>query len=57
MRECVELGIAQVWMHRAFGGGSVSEAVAACGREQGVQVTDGGCPLMFDRARTGGTGS
>ena len=28
MRECAELGIEQVWMHRAFGTGSVSEAAA-----------------------------
>lgn len=48
MRECVELGIAQVWMHRAFGAGSVSEAAVTYGRDHGVQVIDGGCPLMFE---------
>jgi predicted CoA-binding protein len=48
MRECVELGIGQVWMHRSMGGGSVSETAAAYGREHGVQVIDGGCPLMFE---------
>ncbi len=47
MRECAELGIKQVWMHRSFGGGSVSEAATAYGREQGITVIDGGCPLMF----------
>ena len=47
MRECVELGITQVWMHRAFGSGSVSEAAADYGRQHGIQVIDGGCPLMF----------
>lgn len=47
MRECVELGIEQVWMHRAFGAGSVSDEAAAYGRERGVTVVDGGCPLMF----------
>ena len=25
VRECIELGIGHVWMHRAFGAGSVSE--------------------------------
>jgi uncharacterized protein len=25
MRECAELGIKEVWMHRAFGAGSVSD--------------------------------
>jgi predicted CoA-binding protein len=47
MRECADLGIQHVWMHRAFGGGSVSEAAAAWGREHGIRVIDGGCPLMF----------
>ncbi len=47
MKECVELGIGQVWMHRGPGPGSVSPEAAAYGREHGVQVIDGGCPLMF----------
>jgi predicted CoA-binding protein len=48
MAECVDLGIRHVWMHRSFGAGSVSQAAAAFGREHGVEVIDGGCPLMFD---------
>ena len=48
MRECVDLGIGEVWMHRGPGGGSVSEEAARYGREHGVTVIDGGCPCMFD---------
>jgi predicted CoA-binding protein len=48
MRDVVELGIRKVWMHRAFGEGSVDDAATAYGREHGVTVIDGGCPLMFD---------
>lgn len=48
MRECAELGIKHVWMHRAFGSGSVSPDATTYGREQGITVIDGGCPLMFD---------
>jgi uncharacterized protein len=48
MRECAELGIHHVWMHRSFGGGSVSDEATAYGRQQGITVIDGGCPLMFD---------
>jgi hypothetical protein len=48
MRECVELGIDRVWMHRLFGAGSVSDAAARYGREHGITVIDGGCPLMFE---------
>jgi len=48
MQECVELGIDQVWMHRAFGQGSVSDEATSLGRERGITVIDGGCPCMFD---------
>ena len=48
MRECAELGIKYVWMHRSYGQGSVSATATAYGREQGITVIDGGCPLMFD---------
>ena len=48
MRECAELGIKQVWMHRSYGQGSVSDSATAYGREHGITVIDGGCPLMFD---------
>ena len=47
MRECAELGIRQVWMHRGPGAGSVSAAATAFGRQRGITVIDGGCPLMF----------
>jgi predicted CoA-binding protein len=47
MRECAELGITQVWMHRGPGEGSVSDAATAYGRQQGITVIDGGCPCMF----------
>jgi len=48
MRECAELGIRHVWMHRSYGQGSVSAAATAYGRKHGITVIDGGCPLMFD---------
>src|SRR5215470_10504846 len=47
MRECAGLGIKQVWMHRGPGAGSVSDAAAGYGRQHGITVIDGGCPLMF----------
>ena len=54
MHQCAELGIRQVWMHRSFGSGSVSDAATAYGREQGITVIDGGCPLMFGPTADGG---
>jgi uncharacterized protein len=54
MRECAELGIKHVWMHRGPGAGSVSPAAAAYGRQQGISVIPGGCPLMFEPTSDGG---
>ena len=47
MRECAELGIKHVWMHRGVDAGSVSAAATEYGRQHGITVIDGGCPLMF----------
>jgi predicted CoA-binding protein len=47
VRECAELGIKHVWMHRGPGAGSVSPVATAYGRAHGITVIDGGCPCMF----------
>jgi len=54
VREAATLGITKVWMHRSFGGGSVSEPAVRFGREHGMTVIDGGCPLMFGPTADGG---
>jgi predicted CoA-binding protein len=54
MRECHRLGIGRVWMHRGPGPGSVSPMAAAYGRDKGISVIDGGCPLMFGPTSDGG---
>jgi uncharacterized protein len=51
--ECVQLGIKRVWMHRSFGGGSVSETGVDAGRKAGLTVIAGACPLMFDPTADG----
>jgi predicted CoA-binding protein len=48
MRECADLGIKYVWMHRGPGAGSVSDHATEYGRQRGITVIDGGCPLMFE---------
>jgi predicted CoA-binding protein len=53
VEEAVQLGIGSVWMHRSIDGGSVSPAAVTYGREHGVRVIDGGCPLMFDPTADG----
>jgi predicted CoA-binding protein len=47
MHECAELGIKHVWMHWGAGGTSVSDTATEYGRQHGITVIDGGCPLMF----------
>lgn len=54
VREAADLGVTRAWMHRSFGGGSVSAAATAVGRERGMTVIDGGCPLMFAPTADGG---
>jgi predicted CoA-binding protein len=54
MRECADLGIKHVWMHRGPGPGSVSDAATTYGRQHGITVIDGGCPLMFEPTADGG---
>jgi predicted CoA-binding protein len=49
MRECGELGVKHVWMHHGAGESSVSDAATQYGRQHGITVIDGGCPLMFGR--------
>jgi uncharacterized protein len=48
VRECADLGIKRVWMHRGPGAGSVSHSAAEYGRQCGITVIEGGCPCMFD---------
>jgi predicted CoA-binding protein len=48
VHECDDLGITHVWMHRSIGEGSVCDSATVFGREHGVAVIDGGCPLMFE---------
>ena len=53
-RECKELGITRVWMHRSFGGGSVSPEAHEFCRANGIASIAGGCPLMYGPTSDGG---
>lgn len=54
MQQAVDLGITQVWLHRSVDAGSVDPAAVAYGRDHGITVIDGGCPLMFGKTADGG---
>ncbi len=47
VQECAEQGVTRVWMHRSFGGGSVSDQATQFCREHGITAIAGGCPMMF----------
>ena len=47
VRECADLGIQRLWMHRGIGAGSVSEEAVEEARQRGVRVIPGACPMMF----------
>lgn len=47
VEQCRQTGVGQVWIHRSFGQGSVSdEAVELC-KKAGIAVIPGACPMMF----------
>lgn len=49
VRECAEVGVPRVWMHRSLGflGSSVSQKGVDLCREKNIAVIAGGCPMMF----------
>jgi predicted CoA-binding protein len=47
VRECAAVGVPRVWIHRSFGEGSVSQAAVQYGKANGIDVIEGGCPMMY----------
>jgi len=47
VRQCSQRGIRQVWFHRGFGMGSVSNEAVREAKALGLQCITGGCPLMY----------
>lgn len=47
VRQALARGVRQLWFHRSFGAGSVSDAALQACRDAGVQPIEGGCPMMF----------
>jgi predicted CoA-binding protein len=54
VEECKALGITRVWMHRSFGGGSVSKEAHELCRQSGITSIAGACPLMYGPTSDGG---
>lgn len=47
VKDCAHLGIKRVWMHRAFGRGSVDDKAIQLCHNLGISVIPGSCPMMF----------
>jgi len=48
VRDCVARGIRRVWLYKGIGGpGAVSDEAVRIARENGMNLVDGACPLMF----------
>jgi uncharacterized protein len=47
VRECAQLGVQWVWMHRSVDQGSYSDVAAALAREKGIRLIPAGCPMMY----------
>ena len=47
VRQCAERGVRQVWFHRSFGQGSVSEEALRECEGRNIKCLVGGCPLMY----------
>jgi predicted CoA-binding protein len=47
VRQCAEAGIRDVWLHRSFGSGSVSDEAVREAERLGIRCIAGGCPMMY----------
>lgn len=47
VRQCSDRGIKNIWFHRSFGAGSVSDAAVQEAKQRGMNCLVGGCPLMY----------
>jgi predicted CoA-binding protein len=47
VKQAAARGVKQVWFHRSFGAGSVSDAALEACRAAGITPIVGGCPLMY----------
>lgn len=47
IRQCAELNIRQVWIHRSIGQGSFHPDAIGLANELNLKLIPGGCPMMF----------
>lgn len=47
VRQCAEHGINHIWIHKGLGAGSYDPEAHQTGKELGLEVIPGCCPMMF----------
>ena len=47
VKECIELGIKHVWVHKSFGEGSFNQEAVDLAEKNGIEIIPQACPMMF----------
>jgi uncharacterized protein len=47
VKQCIDLGIKYVWVHKSFGNGSHNQQALDLAEENGLEIIPQACPMMF----------
>jgi uncharacterized protein len=47
VKQCIELGIKHVWVHKSFGDGSYNQEAIDLAEKNGLEIIPLACPMMF----------
>ncbi len=47
MKQCIEMGIKHVWIHKSMGDGSYNKEAVKLAEENGIEIIPLACPMMF----------
>jgi predicted CoA-binding protein len=47
VKQCIELGIKHVWIHKSFGDGSYNQEAVDLAEKNGLEIIPFACPMMF----------
>lgn len=47
IKQCIELGIKHVWIHKSFDNGSFHKEAVGLAEQNGLEIIPNACPMMF----------
>jgi uncharacterized protein len=47
IKQCIDLGIKYVWIHKSFGNGSYNQEAIDLAEKNGIEIIPQACPMMF----------